>query len=43
VGADNLTFITYSLSANTGNHSELLERQCQHLLPETIRTTMTVE
>ena len=40
VGADNLTFITYSLSANTGNHSELLERQCQHLLPETIRTTM---
>jgi class 3 adenylate cyclase/uncharacterized membrane protein affecting hemolysin expression len=41
VGADNLTFITYSLSADTGNHSELLERQCQHLLPETVRTTMT--
>ena len=41
VGADKLTFLTYSLSAATGNHSELLERQCQHLLPETIRTTMT--
>lgn len=41
VGADNLTFITYSLAAETGNHSELLERQCQHLLPETVRTTMT--
>lgn len=41
VGADKLTFITYSLSADTGNHSELLERQCQHLLPETARTTMT--
>jgi class 3 adenylate cyclase len=41
IGADKLTFITYSLSAYTGNHSELLERQCQHLLPETVRTTMT--
>lgn len=41
VGADNLTFITYSLSAATGNHHELLERQCQHLLPEALRTTMT--
>ncbi|MES2625320.1 MAG: adenylate/guanylate cyclase domain-containing protein [Pseudomonadota bacterium] len=41
VGTDNLAVVTYSLSAATGNHSELLERQCQHLLPETIRTTMT--
>lgn len=38
LGADKLTLITYSLSAATGNHGELLERQCQHLLPETIRT-----
>jgi class 3 adenylate cyclase len=41
VGADNLTLITHSLSSATGDHSELLERQCQHLLPETVRTTMT--
>lgn len=39
VGTDNLALITYSLAADTGNHSELLERQCQHLLPETVRTT----
>ena len=26
--------LIYSLSANAGNHSELLDRQCQHLLPD---------
>ncbi len=41
VGADKLALITYSLSPAAGDHSELLERQCQHLLPETLRTTMT--
>ena len=41
LGADNLTLITYSLLPTTGTHSELLERQCQHLLPETVRTAMT--
>jgi uncharacterized membrane protein affecting hemolysin expression/class 3 adenylate cyclase len=34
LNADKLTMMTYSLSPDAGSHSELLERQCQHLLPE---------
>jgi len=34
-GPDNLTLMTYILSAENGSHAELLERQCNHLLPDT--------
>jgi len=34
LAADKLNLMTYSLSPESGAHSELLERQCQHLLPE---------
>lgn len=34
-GPDNLTLMTYILSAENGSHTELLERQCSHLLPDT--------
>jgi hypothetical protein len=34
VGTDKLTLMTYSLTADSGLQGDLLERQCQHLLPE---------
>lgn len=34
LNADKLNVMAYSLSPEAGSHSELLERQCQHLLPE---------
>lgn len=43
LGEDNLMLMTYSLSPETGTHSELLDRQCQHLLPDLARTPQTDE
>jgi uncharacterized membrane protein affecting hemolysin expression len=37
LGTDNLVLMTYSLSPETGTHSELLDRQCRHLLPDQTR------
>lgn len=33
-----LNLVTYALLPEAGSHSELLDRQCQHLLPEQART-----
>lgn len=33
-----LNLVTYTLMADAGSHSELLDRQCQHLLPEQARS-----
>lgn len=38
LGEDKLLLMTYSLSPQTGTHSELLDRQCQHLLPDLVHT-----
>jgi membrane protein len=34
IGPDNIPLITYILASDSGSHCELLERQCQHLIPE---------
>lgn len=34
-GTDNPPLMAYILAPDSGSHSELLERQCQHLIPET--------
>jgi class 3 adenylate cyclase/uncharacterized membrane protein affecting hemolysin expression len=36
---DSLVLVTYSLAPESGTHSELLDRQCQHLLPDQPRIT----
>ncbi|MES2606450.1 MAG: HAMP domain-containing protein [Pseudomonadota bacterium] len=37
VQTDKRTILTYSIPADCGAHKELLEKQCQHLLPEQSR------
>ena len=34
IGPDKVTVMAYSVAADTGSHSDLLERQCLHLIPE---------
>jgi len=33
-----VNLVIYTLDARAGSHSELLERQCQHLLPDQARS-----
>ncbi len=39
----NLNLLTYTLTPDAGNHSELLDRQCQHLLPDQAPATSDQE
>lgn len=41
VQTDKRTILTYSIPADCGAHRELLDKQCQHLLPEQSRTLDT--
>jgi len=38
VGPDKLPLMAYILAGDSGSHSDLLERQCQHLIPESSTT-----
>jgi hypothetical protein len=37
IQTDKRTILTYNIPADCGMHKELLEKQCQHLLPEQTR------
>ncbi len=41
VQTDKRTILTYSIAADCGTTKELLEKQCQHLLPEQSRAQET--